>query len=324
MALSTHSLFRRDSTDEDENPYSLVRDLSFRADAGAIVMEGRVEGKIRPCAMLVYNDRLPTAVNQDYDAYSFCSKVGEDGSFSVRIDGLEKGEFALNLAIRHANGAVSAMSLFYKSEGGDADTVAKILNGQVAAILAEGAIRRFDRTIMDAALERSKDSPKEISEKVAQLDAKLKEWEKIPLLGNVPAQDRTAYLSDYRWTGAEVGWLEPSAGTIPGGEPINIGGTVFKKGIYGHACSKYSYDLSGDWKKFSSVAGLQKGHDGSVVFVVLGDGRELFRSKTVRAGASIAVSAYVSGVDRLDLVVEDNCDGCDNDWGVWGDPKIER
>ena len=65
-------------------------------------------------------------------------------------------------------------------------------------------------------------------------------------------------------------------------------------------------------------------HDGSVVSMVRGDGKELIRSPVIKDRHSREVDVDVSGVGVLELVTEDGNDGANADWGVWIEPRLER
>ena len=54
-----------------------------------------------------------------------------------------------------------------------------------------------------------------------------------------------------------------------------------------------------------------------MVFAILADGSELFRSETVNAAQAQYAKVDVTGVQRLELRVEDAGDGIAHDWGVW-------
>ena len=62
----------------------------------------------------------------------------------------------------------------------------------------------------------------------------------------------------------------------------------------------------------------------SAVFIVRGDGRELFRSATLQVNASQPVKIDVTGVNELELVTEPG--GANNhfSWAIWVEPKVQR
>lgn len=70
--------------------------------------------------------------------------------------------------------------------------------------------------------------------------------------------------------------------------------------------------------------GLQDGHKGSAVFVVRGDGRELYRSPRVEAGQLLVLDVDVAGVASLELATENAGDGNNGDWAVWAEPELAR
>jgi hypothetical protein len=105
---------------------------------------------------------------------------------------------------------------------------------------------------------------------------------------------------------------------------LQVGGEFYESGLYAHAPSKYGLELHQAWKRFTGGYGLQDGHDGSVVFVVRGDGRELFRSKRITDHDLHSIDLDIAGINRLELVVDDAGDGPTNDWGVWITPFLGR
>lgn len=62
---------------------------------------------------------------------------------------------------------------------------------------------------------------------------------------------------------------------------------------------------------------------GSVVFVVKGDDRELFRSPVAgRDTSPIEIRVPLDGVSRLSLIVEDAGDGIAADHANWADARL--
>jgi hypothetical protein len=71
-------------------------------------------------------------------------------------------------------------------------------------------------------------------------------------------------------------------------------------------------------------AGVADGHGGTCVFVLRGDGKELWRSEKTTQGQSIPFDIALNGIDRLELIVEDAGDGNGADWGIWTNVQIHR
>ncbi|RYX84122.1 DUF3472 domain-containing protein [bacterium] len=145
---------------------------------------------------------------------------------------------------------------------------------------------------------------------------------------NVSAASKSAFLSDLAWTSAQVGYGRPTrnraltenSGDFP---LLRTEEKVYEKGIFAHAKSRIVFDLGGKWKRFSALGGLQRGGN-SVVFVVKGDGKELYRSPLVQGEDTRELQVNVSGVKTLELITEDGGDGIGTDWSVWFDPKLTR
>jgi hypothetical protein len=97
----------------------------------------------------------------------------------------------------------------------------------------------------------------------------------------------------------------------------------FKTGISAHAWSELVFDIGGSCKEFTALGGLWDPAFGSVRFKVFGDGKELFRSRVVRAGVDpVEVRVDLSGVQRLKLVATPAGDGKSSDYSVWFDAKL--
>src|SRR5262245_26714304 len=79
------------------------------------------------------------------------------------------------------------------------------------------------------------------------------------------------------------------------GEDISIAGKRYPWGIGVHATSELTFDLNGRFREFLSDAGVasRMGDQGSVVFTVLGDQKELFKSPVVRGSDGKALSIKV-------------------------------
>ena len=153
-----------------------------------------------------------------------------------------------------------------------------------------------------------------------------------PAIALSSVTNSSAFLSDVAWTDAEVGWGEVTRNHFWLGEvdrsgvALRLNEKVFDKGLYAHASSRYVFPLDGRWKTFTAVIGLQDGaaDQGSAIFTVRGDGRELYRSRVLRIKQVDDVKVDVSQVKELELVAEGGEGHNFNSWAVWADPKVER
>jgi tetratricopeptide (TPR) repeat protein len=140
------------------------------------------------------------------------------------------------------------------------------------------------------------------------------------------------FLSDVEWTSAKVGWGEPARNHAWFDEKSHQGvvllvhGRLYSKGLYAHSPSRYTFALEGKWGVFTATVGLRDAahQQGSAVFTVKGDGRELFRSSTLRVDASQQVKIDIAGINELELVAEPGESHNHSSWAIWADPQVRR
>ena len=141
-----------------------------------------------------------------------------------------------------------------------------------------------------------------------------------------------AFLSDAAWTEARVGWGQVARNSFwfddrfRNGVFLQLGGRFYDKGLYAHSPSRYTFRVDRKWKTFRSTVGLRDGAlaQGSAVFIVLGDGRELRRSRALRAGAQESLSVDISRVKELELRTEGTEGHNYNSWAIWVEPEVRR
>ncbi|MDO8543548.1 MAG: NPCBM/NEW2 domain-containing protein [Opitutaceae bacterium] len=145
-------------------------------------------------------------------------------------------------------------------------------------------------------------------------------------------QGDSVYLSDVAWTDGKVGWGQPARNHTWFDEKSHPGvvlivhGRLYGKGLYAHSPSRYAFALDGKWKVFTATVGLRDGAhpQGSAIFTVRGDGRELFRSAMLRVDASKTVNVDVAGVKELELLTEGGEGHNHNSWAIWAEPRLRR
>lgn len=111
------------------------------------------------------------------------------------------------------------------------------------------------------------------------------------------------------------------------GSPLKIGTETFENGIGTFARSLLEFPLNGQFKRFTSKAGVDAATDGrgSVVFEVYGDGKKLWSSPPMSGlDAAKEIDVDVTGVNRLRLVVSDAGDGNKFDVADWVNPTLKR
>jgi len=132
------------------------------------------------------------------------------------------------------------------------------------------------------------------------------------------------YLDTLTWSEATAGWGEVRLNRSVMDKPMTMAGRRYLRGIGTHAGSRIDYALPGGFKTFAATAGYdQEVRGGSVVFVVKGDDRELFRSPVAgRDTSPIEIRVPLDGVSRLSLIVEDAGDGIAADHANWADARL--
>lgn len=152
---------------------------------------------------------------------------------------------------------------------------------------------------------------------------------KVKVLRSV--RDGVNYLSDLPWSNEENGWGPVERDQENGeqgrgdGTPIKVGGKEYPKGIGAHAPSSITFDLAGKCTRMNAIAGVDDTQqNGSVKFMVIGDGKILFESPQVvtKAGGANKIDLDITGVKSLILKVTDGGNGVGNDHADWADAKV--
>ena len=122
------------------------------------------------------------------------------------------------------------------------------------------------------------------------------------------------------WRGFEIGDQLPHA-------PLSLGGVRHESGLAAFAGSEIEFDLKGLYQKFTALAGMDDTSDDHAVidFVVLGDGRELWRSGPLKkTGAPKAIELNLTGVHLLTLRTIGNGDDENRSQADWAEPQVSK
>ena len=102
------------------------------------------------------------------------------------------------------------------------------------------------------------------------------------------ASAETVWLDQLDVRSATQGWGEPHRNKSVEGHPLTIAGKQFERGFGTHAESVLHIALDGGAQKFSANVGVDdevnRNPASSVEFIVIGDGREIWKSGVMRAG----------------------------------------
>ncbi len=111
------------------------------------------------------------------------------------------------------------------------------------------------------------------------------------------------------------------------GEPLKMKGQQHRKGLAVHSRSVLNYALDGKYAQFKSLLGFDESVParGRVVCRVLGDGKELFLDKDLRADAKPRpLELDVKGVKQLTLEIDFGEDENICDRVIWADARLFR
>ncbi|QDT54355.1 NPCBM/NEW2 domain protein [Caulifigura coniformis] len=265
--------------------------------------------------------------NSDYDSATATAVPDDQGRIHLECQSFRAGRpGAFKVVLLHCNGAISTpdeLSFPYDVDGeGVVDLWAAKSKATLSAL--EKAIKSKKPDDAHAALERlrKEGASARLLEAAEVVVSTLKPAERVE---PAAAEGPMLRLTDASSRQAKTGWGAPSVNRLPDESPLfTLGGRLYARGLYAHAPSVYEYAIDGKWDKLTAIAGLADGHSGTVVFVVTGDGKELFRSRTTRGETPVRIDVSVKGVRTLTLTVEDAGDGNGADWGVWLDPVLQR
>jgi hypothetical protein len=133
-------------------------------------------------------------------------------------------------------------------------------------------------------------------------------------------------LSELKMDSFEQAWGQPQKNATVEHRKITIDKEVFRYGIGSHAPSYLRYTLPRSYNKFHAVIGLDDesvGGDGAS-FIVMGDNRELFRSKRMYSTEKQTIAVDITGVRVLELRLDEG-DKHDKDFdhGDWANAWLE-
>ncbi len=337
MRLASNPLFNGSDKDFAKRPGIEHSKLTLstnvtRADLagrrGGLRLEGTVTGSPPIYGVVAYFDSVHDG---GYRAPTATSVPDAEGRFAIEVSDLARcANGDLRVEFCHANGAVSERRLnFSVSSDGNVDLTQWELRHCLEPI-AEAAARND--------LSAAQEALKQIASGAATALAKAIGGKLVASLSNdakrspaeAAAEKTELALGDARAASAEVGWLKPAANRLPLNDQITSPfldcGKLYATGLYAHAPSRYVFDLDGKWRELRGEAGLhtlQQPH-GSVIFIIKGDGKEVYRSNVIRGAKVATYKVEVTGVKKLELIVDPASNGNGNDWGLWLDPMLSR
>jgi len=319
LRLASHPQFCKQLEKERHQPSAKLTDVALETAGKSIRLRGKFTADPPLYGVVAYFD--PDG-NSDYNATSTTAVPNADGSFTVESAALaaNKGGM-LRLVALHANGATTSdasMRFPYKVAK---DGTPSVDTAQTKLALAPflSALQNKDRPGARKLLEGLPTKLKDLAAR--QID---------PVTPTQTPADETATgvtknLTAYKPTASKVGYHAPTFDRIPGeGRLLEAGGEIYATGIYAHAPARHEYDLGGKWQKLRGRVAMAAGNDGSVQFELRADGKELWKSKVIKAEQSVTFDVEVKDVKKLELIVDPTADGNRADWGLWLEPELVR
>lgn len=148
-------------------------------------------------------------------------------------------------------------------------------------------------------------------------DAPTPDLDKIEVYADHPFQlpEKGVYLSDLEWEKASCGWsgheVQKDHSVYNNTSSLDLGDTIYEKGLGTHAPSEIVYKLEGNYTRFRSLVGVaynRRDFDGPNINVqVYGDDALLFESGEMKGKPYTApkyINVDVTGVQTLKLVVD--------------------
>jgi hypothetical protein len=324
LRLLTHVQFSGSVKGMKDKAEVSWRDLSVRLDEqGNAVLSGTVGGKIPVYGVIVYAD---PAGGGNYDAQIGAASPRADGRFEAVLTAPPAGkgptgQFRLvaccvNGAKTADVGASSKPAFPFAVDQGSFDLSTSLSCLRLLAAL--DAVR---------AGKSAEEAGKDLDERTHGILRRLlasADRAASPAPAAVASGVTRVPLSDTRPQSAKTGWGGVHYDRLPPQNPLMCGDRLFVHGIYAHADADHVYRLDGRWQTFTGACGIGDEGYGPVEFIILGDGKELWRSGVVKPGPSRSFSIPVAGISELELRTRITPAGAGGAWGVWLEPLLQR
>lgn len=327
LQLLSHPLITGSNKGRWDPEEGRFEEVHFTVQEGALSVQGKAAGKIPVYAVVAW--LWPARSRSDHGAMTVPA-VTRDGKFELGFHRLKPDVYRMKLTALHVNGGTTTQSFsMIVREDGQPD-VAALQEEWVIGQAVQAVVQRRPEARQLLAGEAQASAPTETARRRLQVLRQVLD-PAVPVdPGSV--RENTCFLSDAVWTTGEVGWGQPVRNYFWFGERpqanvfLEVSGTVYDKGLYAHSPSRYVFPVAGQWKRFAATVGLQQGAhaQGSAVFTVRGDGRELQRTGILRSGEVRKIEVDLTGVQQLELLAEGGEGHSHNSWAVWLDPVVSR
>lgn len=140
-----------------------------------------------------------------------------------------------------------------------------------------------------------------------------------PLLAKVEADKKAVLLTKYNFS--ELGLDEPVESKP---KTYMLGDLEHQDVFAAKAPNSFAIPIPEGFASFTTYFGLNDKQDGSVAFVIRGDGKPLYRSSVIRDHIIHGITLDIRGIKRLELIVENAFQDRVSDEALWIDPTLHR
>jgi len=298
-----------------------IDQLDAEFQDGKLVVNIKVRSEPPLVGIIAYNDN--SSIPGDWHTKTWLAVSEKPGEFRLEIDELDRAPYEMRLVFVFPSGR-GEIAVRYSNISGT-PTVQTFSDTLARMVINDRLDKKMWDVVADVIERQIKKFPecRTWTQKLKHLET-VKHPPEFFESDKVPEEVKIIDLTYARALEERVGWYEPSRGILRECGFFEVDGTFFDSGIYAHPDSLYTFFIGKKWNEFRFKYGLQDGKPGTVVFVVRGDGKEIFRSETVKTGEIRFKNLDVSNVEKLELSTEDAGDGRANDWGLWLDPQLVR
>lgn len=325
MRLASHPIFCGSVKGMRMQATARPTDFAIEKEGKGFKFTGKVTGEPPVYGVLAYMD--PDG-GGDYDATTATAVPDKEGNFSLHCHAFKPGKSAeLRIVLLQANGVASGFlsATPYRFPY----TVDKEGNADITSIQTRFTLQPLVDVV-------NANNPQKAGELLASpalskdprlhaIATRFAATLHPRLLSETPAAAGTLPLSDLKAASEKTGYGPALRDRLPAPDGVlTSGGKPYAHGFYAHAPAQHMWNLDGSWKSLKGRAGLAEGQDGSVTFIIEGDGKPLWQSATVKPGQVLSYDVDLSGVKTLSLRTEDAGDGKRSDWALWLEPVLSR
>lgn len=323
LKLAAHPQFSGSVKGIDTPAEVTWRRVGFQSAPGGLDITGQLAANLPVLAVLAYAD--PEG-DGDYDATLAQTVPDAEGRFTLALKlntetKAVRGE--VRLVAVCANGAATAYAF---PNAKPAFPYLKKSDGSADMSVAE------TRQALEAALAFVEAGKPDEAAKVPLPPVAREIMDRLALPDDAASRSRltttrtavTLRLSDVAPDAVTVGYDRLRYDRVSAGTPVFVGGRYYPRALFAHADSTLTYALDGRWRRLTGLAGLPAGAHGKVIFSLVADGREIWKSGVMKDGDPVAYAVDLTGVSKLELRARAKNGVLNGAGALWLDAMLQR